>query len=66
MRCLLRHSTKDKYMQIRIVDTFEWGHLVPKVEKGVLALALENAEENLTPKQPAEVIIYQTPEDDLE
>jgi|TARA_B110001452_G_C15211947_1_gene420346 hypothetical protein len=53
-------------MQIRIVDTFEWGHLVPKVEKGVLALALENAEENLTPKQPAEVIIYQTPEDDLE
>ena len=66
MRCLLRHSTKDKYMQIHIVDTFEWGHLVPKVEKGVLATALQTAEENLTPNQPAEVIIYQTPEDDLE
>jgi len=53
-------------MQIHIIDTFEWGHLVPKVEKGVLATALQTAEENLTPNQPAEVIIYQTPEDDLE
>ena len=52
-------------MQIHIVDTFEWGHLVPKVDKGVLALALENAEENLTPNIPSEVIIYQTTDVDF-
>tara|TARA_B100000900_G_scaffold283451_1_gene242787 strand:- start:246 stop:368 length:123 start_codon:yes stop_codon:yes gene_type:complete len=40
--------------------------MVSKVDKGVLAKALHDAEANLTPTQPAEVIVYQTPEDDLE
>jgi len=54
-------------MQILVIDTFDdWGHMVSKVDKSVLATALKDAEENLTPKQPAEVIVYQTPEDFLE
>jgi hypothetical protein len=54
-------------MQILVIDTFDnWGHMVSKVDKSVLATALKDAEENLTPKQPAEVIVYQTPEDELE
>ena len=48
-------------------NDFDWGHMVSKVEKGVLATALENAKDNLTPDaQPCEVIVYQTVEDDLE
>ena len=67
MRCLLRHSNKEDNMQILVLDTFDnWGHMVSKVDKGVLATALKDAEDNLTPEQPKEVIIYQTPEDDLE
>ena len=54
-------------MQILVLDTFDnWGHMVSKVDKRVLASALENAVDNLTGKQPAEVIIYQTPEDEIE
>ena len=54
-------------MQILVLNTFDnWGHMVSKVDKGVLATALKDAEENLTPEQPAEVIVYQTPEDFLE
>jgi hypothetical protein len=54
-------------MQILVLDTFEdWGHMVSKVDKGVLAKALHNAETNLTPEQPSEVVVYQTPEDELE
>ena len=54
-------------MQILVLDTFDnWGHMVSKVDKGVLATALKDCSENLTPKQPAEVIVYQTPEDFLE
>ena len=54
-------------MQILVLNTFDnWGHMVSKVDKGVLATALKDAEDNLTPEQPKEVIIYQTPEDDLE
>ena len=55
-------------MQILVLDTFDnWGHMVSKVDKGVLSKALDNAKENLTPiTQPAEVIVYQTPEDELE
>jgi len=55
-------------MQILVLDTFDnWGHMVSKVDKGVLATALKDCSENLTPiTQPAEVIIYQTPEDELE
>jgi len=54
-------------MQILVLDTFDnWGHMVSKVDKGVLATALNDAETNLTPEQPAEVIVYQTPEDELE
>jgi hypothetical protein len=55
-------------MQILVLDTFDtWGHMVSKVDKGVLSKALEDAKENLTPNpQPAEVIVYQTPEDFLE
>ena len=68
MRCLLRHSTKiEDNMQILVLNTFDnWGHMVSKVDKGVLATALKDAEDNLTPEQPAEVIVYQTPEDFLE
>ncbi len=63
----MRHSNKEDNMQILVLDTFDnWGHMVSKVDKGVLATALKDAEDNLTPKQPKEVIIYQTPEDDLE
>ena len=63
----MRHSNKEDNMQILVLDTFDnWGHMVSKVDKGVLATALKNAEDNLTPEQPKEVIIYQTPEDDLE
>lgn len=54
-------------MQILVLDTFDnWGHMVSKVDKGVLSKALDTAKENLTPEQPAEVIVYQTPEDELE
>ena len=54
-------------MQILILENFDnWGHMVSKVDKGLLATALESAEENLTPKPTSEVIVYQTPEDDLE
>jgi len=54
-------------MQILVLDTFDnWGHMVSKVDKGVLATALKECSENLTPEQPAEVIVYQTPEDELE
>lgn len=55
-------------MQILVLDTFDnWGHMVSKVDKGVLATALKDAETNLTPEiQPSEVIVYQTPEDYLE
>jgi len=54
-------------MQILVLDTFDnWGHMVSKVDKPVLASALHDAEVNLTVNQPKEVIIYQTPEDDLE
>ena len=54
-------------MQILVLNTFDtWGHMVSKVDKSVLSDALENAKDNLTPKQPAEVIVYQTPEDELE
>ena len=63
----MRHSNKEDNMQIWVLDTFDnWGHMVSKVDKGVLATALKDAEDNLTPEQPKEVIIYQTPEDDLE
>ncbi|QLF88152.1 VCBS repeat protein [Pelagibacter phage Eyrgjafa EXVC018P] len=63
----MRHSNKEDNMQILVLDTFDnWGHMVSKVDKGVLATALKDAEDNLTPEQPKEVIIYQTPEDDLE
>jgi hypothetical protein len=54
-------------MQILVLDTFDdWGHMVSQVDKGVLATALGECVDNLTSKQPAEVIVYQTPEDDLE
>ena len=54
-------------MQILVIDTFEdWGHMVSQVDKGVLATALKECVNNLTPKQPSEVIVYQTPEDELE
>ncbi len=54
-------------MQILVLDTFDnWGHMVSKVDKGVLAKALDDAKDNLTPTQPAEVIVYQTPEDLIE
>ena len=47
-------------------DFEDWGHMVSQVDKGVLATALNECVNNLTPKQPSEVIIYQTPEDELE
>ena len=54
-------------MQILVLDTFDnWGHMVSKVDKGVLATALNECVDNLTPEQPSEVIVYQTPEDELE
>lgn len=55
-------------MQIVVLDTFDnWGHMVSKVDKGVLATALENAKDNLTPDATqSEVIVYQTAEDELE
>jgi len=54
-------------MQILVLNTFDnWGHMVSKVDKGVLATALNECVENLTPEQPSEVIVYQTPEDELE
>jgi hypothetical protein len=54
-------------MQILVLDTFDnWGHMVSQVDKGVLATALNECVDNLTPEQPSEVIVYQTPEDFLE
>ena len=53
-------------MQIIVNTSYKWGHMVSDVDKSVLAKAMDNAVDNLTPKQPAEVIVYQTPEDDLE
>ena len=48
-------------------NDYDWGHMVSKVDKGVLSLALDEAKNNLTPdKQPCEVIVYQTTEDDIE
>lgn len=54
-------------MQIMFANDFDWGHMVSKVEKGVLSTALEKVVDNLTPEtQPCEVIVYQTAEDELE
>lgn len=53
-------------MQILVQDKYDWGHMVSWVDKSVLAKALETASDNLTPNPPAEVVVYQTPEDDLE
>jgi hypothetical protein len=54
-------------MQIIAINKYDWGHCLPDIEKGKLALALEETSEGLKPKQPkSEVIIIQTEEDFLE
>jgi len=51
-------------MQILVIDNYDWGHCVPKLEKPKLATALEYAVSNLEPKK--EVIVFETIEDHLE
>lgn len=51
-------------MQLVMVQKYVWGHCVPDVEKGKLALALEQTSEALTPS--SELIIVETTEDSLE
>ena len=55
-------------MQIMVLETFDsFGHMVSKVDKGILSKALAETKDALTPStQPAEVIVYQPPEADLE
>jgi len=55
-------------MQIIAVNKYDWGHCLPDIEKGKLALALEETSEALMPKQlpKSEVIVIQTEEDFLE
>ena len=47
-------------------NVFEWGHMVGEADREVLANALIDATQKLTPQPPKEVVIYQTPEDELE
>ena len=53
-------------MQIVMKNVFEWGHMVGEADREVLANALIDASHKLTPQPPKEVVIYQTPEDELE
>jgi len=55
-------------MQIIAVNKYDWGHCLPDIEKGKLALALEETSQALMPKQlpKSEVIVIQTEEDFLE
>tara|TARA_B100000123_G_C25386802_1_gene278311 strand:- start:148 stop:309 length:162 start_codon:yes stop_codon:yes gene_type:complete len=53
-------------MQIVMKNVFEWGHMVGEADREVLANALIDATQKLTPQPPKEVVIYQTPEDELE
>jgi len=55
-------------MQIIAVNKYDWGHCLPDIEKGKLALALEETSQALMPNQlpKSEVIIIQTEEDFLE
>ena len=47
-------------------NVFDWGHMVGDADREVLANALIDATQKLTPQPPKEVVIYQTPEDELE
>lgn len=55
-------------MQILVLKNYNWGHLLPMVEKTKLASALEDAHANLQPSKdiPSEVVVVQTAEDFLE
>jgi hypothetical protein len=55
-------------MQILVLKNYNWGHLLPMVEKTKLADALENAHANLQPNTDTsgEVVVVQTAEDFLE
>lgn len=55
-------------MQILVLNNYNWGHLLPMVEKTKLASALEDAQANLQPNKDAssEVVVVQTAEDFLE
>ena len=55
-------------MQITVNSIFEWGHMVSKTDREMLAPALIDAHKRLTPEvqPPKELVVYQTPEDFLE
>lgn len=56
-------------MQILVLNNYNWGHLLPMVEKTKLASALEDAQANLQPQgrnENSEVVVVQTAEDFLE
>jgi hypothetical protein len=54
-------------MLIIAINKYDWGHCLPDIEKGKLALALEETSRKLKPQEPkSEVIIIQTEEDFLE
>ena len=48
-------------MQIIAVNKYDWGHCLPDIEKGKLALALEETSRELKPQEPkSEIIVIQT------
>jgi hypothetical protein len=55
-------------MQIITLDKYDWGHLLPAIEKKTIADAVQDCQKNiLTPKAPqSELIIVETIEDLLE
>ena len=54
-------------MQIIAINKYDWGHCLPDIEKGKLALALEETSREMKHKEPkSEIIVIQTEEDFLE
>ena len=53
-------------MQIVMKNVFEWGHMVGDADREVLANALIDASRKLTSQPPKEIVVYQTPEDELD
>lgn len=56
-------------MQIIAIDRYDWGHLLPAIEKKHIAEAVKDCQKNiLIPQQEpkSEIIIFETAEDSLE
>jgi len=53
-------------MQIITLDRYDWGHLLPAIEKKHIAEAIEDCHKNTLNPPQSEIIVFETTEDLLE